>query len=244
MENRGGRATDTAANLAVKPPSKRVGLFGGKNRKIMSKILPIFLFIIIISALFVPQGAEAGYLDFICGKLDSITLLQPTCMAITVSQKLNQIITDPVGTLLNITIGKLFSQIAQLFFTIANIIFFIASMIFDYALAFMLEAAFLNTEGIKIGWEIARDTANIFFIFILLGISIATILRIESYGAKQLLVKLIIIALLINFSLPLSMVIIDVSNVLALQFLGYINNLQPKECKDLIGKGKDRKSVV
>jgi hypothetical protein len=52
-----------------------------------------------------------------------------------------------------------------------------------------------------------------FFVLILLVIAFATILRIETYGMKALLPKLIIAALLINFSLVLAGTIIDFSQV-------------------------------
>lgn len=49
----------------------------------------------------------------------------------------------------------------------------------------------------------------------MLAIGIATILRVESYGARRLLATLIVVALLVNFSLFFTGVIIDVSNALA-----------------------------
>ncbi|GEM_PF-6948474 len=84
-------------------------------------------------------------------------------------------------------------------------------------------AGLSDIRAIHIGWEITRDVANIFFIFILLIIAIATILRYEPYGAKQLLAKLIVVALLINFSLVISFVVVDASNILALAFISEIH---------------------
>ncbi len=69
------------------------------------------------------------------------------------------------------------------------------------------------------GWGICRDLANMFFALVLLIISFATILRVESYGIKQILPKLIIAALLINFSLVIAGVIIDFSQVLTKYFI-------------------------
>lgn len=76
-----------------------------------------------------------------------------------------------------------------------------------------------NARIVQIGWTITRDLVNMFFVLILLLISFATILRIESYGIKALLPKLIILALLINFSLVLVGVVIDFSGVLTAAFL-------------------------
>ncbi len=75
-----------------------------------------------------------------------------------------------------------------------------------------------SMEAINTGWEIFRDVANICFIFILLYISIAVILRLDSFNVKRVLRNVVIIALLINFSLFFTQVIIDLSNVLAIHF--------------------------
>jgi len=55
---------------------------------------------------------------------------------------------------------------------------------------------FTKVSIVTIGWTITRDLANYCFLFlILLVIAIATILRVETYGMKALLPKLIIAAL-------------------------------------------------
>jgi hypothetical protein len=71
-------------------------------------------------------------------------------------------------------------------------------------------------------WAIFRDIANILFIFLILYIAIATILNIQQYSAKNLLSKVIIAALLINFSLFFTRAIIDVSNVTTQNFYNQI----------------------
>ncbi len=78
---------------------------------------------------------------------------------------------------------------------------------------------FTRVPAVQAGWTIARDLANMFFILILLVIGFATILRAESYGIKKLLPRLIIIALLVNFSLLAAGVVIDVGNDLGLFFV-------------------------
>jgi len=71
-----------------------------------------------------------------------------------------------------------------------------------------------KAQLVQEGWKVARNLANMFFVLILLAIAFATILRIETYGMKSLLPKLIIAALLINFSLVFAGVIIDFSGVM------------------------------
>lgn len=72
--------------------------------------------------------------------------------------------------------------------------------------------------GIYEAWEVFRDLMNVLFIFIVIYIGLRTILQIGGRGDRQLLVYVIIIALLLNFSLVITSVIIDASNILALAF--------------------------
>lgn len=68
---------------------------------------------------------------------------------------------------------------------------------------------------VKTGFAITLGIANAFFVLILLWIAIATIFDFEPYTARQLLPKLIIAALLINFSLPIGNAFINLSNGIA-----------------------------
>jgi len=77
----------------------------------------------------------------------------------------------------------------------------------------------IDVETVKNGWVIVRDLANMFFVLVLLVIAFATILRIESYNAKRLLPKLLIMAILINFSKMIFGLIIDFSQVIMLTFV-------------------------
>ncbi len=77
---------------------------------------------------------------------------------------------------------------------------------------------FMNNPLVNEGWAISRDVANMFFILILLYIGLATILKLDNYGVKKLLPKFILIALLINFSLVIGGVFIDMGNDVGLFF--------------------------
>ena len=66
-------------------------------------------------------------------------------------------------------------------------------------------------------WSVIRDLANMSFIFVLLYAAIKTILGTGS-DTKNLIVKIIVVAILINFSLFFTKVVIDASNVLAIAF--------------------------
>jgi len=77
----------------------------------------------------------------------------------------------------------------------------------------------INIDPVSLGWTIIRDICNMFFILILLVIAFATILRKEEYAAKSLLPKLLIAAVLINFSKTIFGLIIDFSQVVMLTFV-------------------------
>lgn len=83
---------------------------------------------------------------------------------------------------------------------------------------------FVNNEQIKDAWIIIRDMCNMFFILILLVIAFATILRVETYNAKKLLPKLIIMAVLINFSRTICGLLIDASQLVMLTFVNAFTN--------------------
>ncbi|MCR4306384.1 MAG: hypothetical protein NUV42_00265, partial [Candidatus Yonathbacteria bacterium] len=119
------------------------------------------------------------------------------------------------GCLVGIFIGIIYGASAQ--------ILTLGGLIFDIMLGFSLSHAVLNAPFAQNGWAVTRDLANMLFIFILLFIAIATILQISSYGAKSLLARLIIIALLLNFSLFITRVVVDVSNVTARLFYNGIS---------------------
>ncbi|OGF27759.1 hypothetical protein A2331_06660 [Candidatus Falkowbacteria bacterium RIFOXYB2_FULL_34_18] len=83
---------------------------------------------------------------------------------------------------------------------------------------------FINVQTVSIGWGIVRDLCNMFFILILLVIAFATILRVESYNAKRLLPKLLIMAVLINFSKMICGYIIDFSQVIMFTFVSILDS--------------------
>jgi hypothetical protein len=68
------------------------------------------------------------------------------------------------------------------------------------------------------GWVIVRDVFNMFFILVLIIMSLATILRREEYNYRKILLKLILIALVINFSEAICVAVIHFADSVALIF--------------------------
>lgn len=99
-------------------------------------------------------------------------------------------------------------------------VLFLAALLFDFTIKYTLSMTDLvnGFSAIQYGWEVFRNLLNLFFILILVFISISTILQVDSYGYKKMLGKLVIAAILINFSMFFTKVIIDASNITALVF--------------------------
>lgn len=99
----------------------------------------------------------------------------------------------------------------------------LVSLLFTGALSLLIRIGsyngFGNSDAVTFGWVIVRDLANMFFIVVLLIIAISTILEIEKYQWKQMLPRLLLMAVLINFSKTISLLIIDVSQVIMLTFV-------------------------
>jgi hypothetical protein len=99
----------------------------------------------------------------------------------------------------------------------------ISAYFFDFALQIgvygisdIVNAEPSESNPIKQTWEIFRNIANIGIIFALLFIAIKTILQDNSYSAKSLLGKVVIAALLMNFSFFFGALVVDVSNEMSL----------------------------
>jgi hypothetical protein len=80
-----------------------------------------------------------------------------------------------------------------------------------------------SSSGINIIWSLIRDFCNITFIFILLWVSIQTIIGTAGGKTKKVIADVVIAALLINFSLFITRIIIDAGNILAINIYDQIH---------------------
>ncbi len=103
-----------------------------------------------------------------------------------------------------------------------------AAEILDFFIYYSTNSNSYNSDFVAKGWGAVRDIANIFFIIALLYIAIKTILSLNTTDNKKLISYIVIVALLINFSLFFTQVIIDGSNILAKVFY---NNIVSKDSK-------------
>lgn len=114
-------------------------------------------------------------------------------------------------------IGKVFYAINYVIGLIAAMFFKVGGFLINFALE--LNSDILNLSAVQIGWTATRDLANLGFVLAIIIIAFATILRMENYGAKNALWKLIVAALLVNFSLTIAGVFIDFAGILTNFFI-------------------------
>lgn len=78
---------------------------------------------------------------------------------------------------------------------------------------------FSNSQAISTGWVIVRDIANMFFVVVFLVIAFGTILGLDQYHYRKTLPRLLIMAILINFSKTIAGLIIDFGQVIMMTFV-------------------------
>ena len=76
----------------------------------------------------------------------------------------------------------------------------VAASLVNYVFQFQ---NFIKVPVVQIGWTLSRDLANMAFIMVMLVMAFGTVLRLESYGWKKMLPRLVAVAILINFSLKI-----------------------------------------
>lgn len=102
----------------------------------------------------------------------------------------------------------------------ANFLLGVAGVLFNLVMyygVFQFANTIGNAPGVLVAWGILRDLANMALLFGFIFMGIATILdtgAVQSFTAKNALPKLLIFAVLMNFSLFTCEAMIDVSNAL------------------------------
>ena len=123
-----------------------------------------------------------------------------------------------------------------------------AGSVLDFVLAYSIQSDAYKVGYIVDSWRFVRDACNLFFIFMLIYLAFKMMLGVGS-GTKQLIVNTLIVATVINFSYPLTTVVIDVSNITARQLYYNAFNKQDEDGKPLslsaaAAKGYDPQRIV
>ncbi len=115
---------------------------------------------------------------------------------------------------------SLISKGTNIIFSFVSFLAYVSGVLFDYSLEFSINSAeFFNKIGVvEVTWSFIRDILNMTFIFILLWTAIQILLGNDSkYNVKQILSRVIIVAILMNFSLFAAKLMVDGSNIVSLK---------------------------
>ena len=101
----------------------------------------------------------------------------------------------------------------------------------------MVYDRFGSSEFVKAGWPFIQGLANIGFILALLFIALSTVLRLDfGGGVRRLLPRLLVAALLVNFSLLIGTLLIDMSRLVMAALIFMIGDINPKSLSAMILK--------
>jgi len=94
---------------------------------------------------------------------------------------------------------------------------------------------FIKSPVVVEGWTMVLGISNMFFVVILLIIAFSTILRIEKYNYKKWLPKLILMAILINFSKTICGLMIDAAQIIMLSFVNSFKTIGGTNFVNMMG---------
>lgn len=121
----------------------------------------------------------------------------------------------------------------------------LSANILDFFIYYSLKStSYSENTFVESGWAVVRDIANIFFIVALLYVAGKTVLGMNASDNKKVISMVIIMALLINFSLFISKVVIDASNILARVFYSSIENVNENNQTNTTGDEGEKEITV
>jgi hypothetical protein len=118
--------------------------------------------------------------------------------------------------------GWLADLLTSILFSVAGLFIKLTFFILKFVIEVAAYNNFIDSSAVIVGWVMVRDVTNMFFVVVLLLISFGTILGLEQYEYKKLLVKLLMAAIIVNFSRIICGVIIDIAQVIMITFVNGI----------------------
>ena len=113
-------------------------------------------------------------------------------------------------------VASILSSVANVFIELGGKIF---TVLIDILLSVVTYNDFINAPAVTKAWVLVRDFSNMAFLIIFIAIAFATILGVEKYEYKQLLPKLLFMAVAINFSRTLCGLVLDTAQVVMMTFV-------------------------
>lgn len=126
------------------------------------------------------------------------------------------------GCTVDAVVASLARFLAGAIVAVPGMIFFVVAGIANFLMFATVNAGIAPGSGplfVDAGWEFSRNFVNMLFLLILVFIGLATILRLREYELQRTLPRLLLMALLVNFSGLLVGFIADVGNIATMMFL-------------------------
>lgn len=123
----------------------------------------------------------------------------------------------------DLSIESVLNCILLVIINFLNLILKAASVLFTTIIAPKNVYDVIGNQAVYQMWVKVRDVLNIAFILAILFSAFCTIFQIQKFNYKAMLLTIIIMALLVNFSFPIARVIIDIANVIMYYFAQALN---------------------
>ncbi|PJE76813.1 hypothetical protein COV05_02485 [Candidatus Uhrbacteria bacterium CG10_big_fil_rev_8_21_14_0_10_48_16] len=130
------------------------------------------------------------------------------------------------------SILKIFADFA---FSIAGVLTKMIVLLIDTMVPIMTYNNFTGNPVVKAGWAIVRDTVNMFFVIVLIIIAFGTIFGNQRFKWQQQVPRLLIFAIVINFSKTLCGIMIDFGQVIMLTFANALREIAAGNFIQLLG---------
>lgn len=125
--------------------------------------------------------------------------------------------------------GYLFVALGFVFLALSGLLLFLAGTVFNWVVlrtVFQFGEYFGTSDGMLLAWSVMRDIANIGLLFGFIFLGVLLILNVEGGGhghgggmsARKAIPRLLIFAVLLNFSLFTTQFIVDVANAFGSTF--------------------------
>lgn len=132
-------------------------------------------------------------------------------------------------------ISSLLMIFANLAISVAALLSKLVIAIIEILIPVMLYNKFSTSPVVSMGWAIVRDTVNMFFVIVLIVIAFGTIFGHSKFQWQQQVPKLMIFALVINFSKTLCGLMIDVGQVIMLTFANALREVAAGNFLQMLG---------
>ncbi|MBI4256747.1 hypothetical protein HY626_01680 [Candidatus Uhrbacteria bacterium] len=135
-------------------------------------------------------------------------------------------------------VESIVQSFAYIAFTIAAAITQGIVLLIDVMVPIMTYNNFVGNPVVRAGWAIVRDTVNMFFVVILIIIAFGTIFGSERFKWQQQVPRLLVMAIVVNFSKTLCGIMIDFGQVIMLTFANALREIAAGNFIQLLGLNK------